>query len=58
MKKYKLTFKLMKHNDERGFCSEVTAPDNADVQGIKEAYALRFEELYGAPVKCVKVEEV
>ena len=58
MKKYKLTFKLTKHNDEREFCREVTEPDNADVQGIKEAYALRFEELYGTPVKCTKVEEV
>lgn len=57
MKKYRLTFKLTKHKEARGFETEVTAPDNADVQGIKEERAMYFEQLYGTPVKCTKVVE-
>lgn len=55
MKTYRLTFKLTKHKDAKGFQTEVTAPDNADVQGIKEERAMYFEKMYGTPVKCVKV---
>ncbi len=57
MKTYKLTFKLTKHKDARPFEAMITASDDADVQGIKEAQAMCFEELYGTPVKCTKVVE-
>lgn len=57
MKIYKLTFKLTKHKDARGFVSEVTVSDDADVLGVKEEMAMQFEKLYGTPVKCTKVVE-
>lgn len=57
MKTYKLTFKLTKHKDARPFVAQITADDDADVQGIKEAQAMYYEQLYGTPVKCTKVVE-
>ena len=55
---YKLHFKLTKHKGARGFACVVTAKDGDDLQGIKEERAMYFEEKYGTPVKCVKVEEI
>ena len=58
MKTYRLKFKLTKHKDARPFETIVKAADDADVQGIKEERAMYFEERFGTPVKCVKVEAV
>ena len=58
MKTYRLHFKLVKQKKEKGFMTIVTVSDSADVQGLKEEYAMHFEEMYGTPVKCAKVEEV
>ena len=58
MKTYRLFFKLPKHKGARGFECVVNAPDNADVQGIKEERAMYFEGLYHTPVKCVKIVEI
>lgn len=57
-KTYLLYFKLTKHKTEVGFVCTVTAKPGDDLQGIKEERAMYFENLYGTPVKCVKVEEV
>ena len=57
-KTYILHFKLTKHKGARGFTCTVTAKDGDDLQGIKEEQAMYFEEKYGTPVKCVKVEEI
>lgn len=56
MKTYLLTFKLKKHKEAKGFQSRVTAPDKADIQGVKEEWAMYFEKLYNTPVKCTNVE--
>lgn len=58
MKTYRLKFKLTKHKDARPFETIVKANDNDDIQGIKEERAMYFEERFGTPVKCVKVEVV
>lgn len=57
-KMYRLHFKLTKHKEAKGFACVVPAKDGDDVQGIKEERAMYFEELWGTPVKCVKVEEI
>lgn len=58
MKTYRLKFKLTKHKDAHQFETIVKANDNDDIQGIKEERAMYFEERFGTPVKCVKVEVV
>lgn len=57
-KRYCLHFMLTKHKEAKQFTSTVTADEKDDLQGIKEKWAMHFEEMYGTPVKCVKVEEV
>lgn len=57
-KTYRLSFKLIKHKAAKGFTCTVTAKDSDDLQGIKEERAMYFEDKYGTPVKCVKVEEI
>ena len=57
MKTYLLTFKLKKHKEAKGFQSKVTASDKADIQGIKEEWAMYFENLYNTPVRCTNIEE-
>lgn len=56
MKTYLLTFKLKKHKEAKGFQSKVIASDDADIQGIKEEWAMYFEKLYSTPVKCTNIE--
>ena len=58
MKTYKLKFKLTKHKEARQFETVVKAPDDEDIQGIKEERAMYFEALWGTPVKCVGVKVV
>lgn len=56
--KYRFTLALKKHPQEKKFTyiCEVKNPD--DLQGEKERVCMAFEERWGTPIKCVKVEEI
>ena len=56
-KTYRLRFKV-KDAEEWTRLIVNSFPEDADLQGIKEMYAMRLEKLYNCPVECVGVEEV
>ncbi len=56
--KFLLHFTLLKHKPMPGFCAVVEVKPGEDSQGVKEAQMMKFEEMYGTPVRCDKVEEI
>lgn len=56
--KYLLHFILTKYRSQPGFCAEVEVKPGEDLQAVKEAEMMKFEEKYGTPVRCTKVEEI
>ena len=55
---YKLTFALTKHKGESGFDLYTKVNDTDEITGYIENYANDYQERYGTPIKCVKVEKV
>lgn len=56
-KTYRFKFKV-KNAEEWTRLIVNSFPEDADLQGIKEMYAMRLEKLYNCPVECVGVEEI
>ena len=56
-KTYRFKFKV-KNAEEWTRLIVNSFPEDADLQGIKEMYAMRLERLYVCPVECVEVEEI
>ena len=55
--KYILTLSLKKYTKEHKFKYLYSATKGEDIQGIKEKVCMDFEEKYGTPIKCMKIEE-